>query len=60
MNLDEYKPVGTHQIALYVNGNMMTYFNSFGVEDIPKEILKTIGNKSTTTNFENTSIQAYD
>ena len=31
INLDEYKAVGTHWIALYVIGNNVIYFNSFGV-----------------------------
>ena len=31
-----------HRISLYVNGNNVTYFNSFGVEHIPEEIKKLI------------------
>ena len=46
INLDEYKSIGTHWIALYVNDNNVTYFDSFGVEHIPKEIKKFIGNKN--------------
>ena len=38
INLDEYKPIETHWIALYVNAKNVTYFDSFGVEHIPKEI----------------------
>ena len=38
INLDEYSDVGTHWVALYVNNNSVTYFDSFGVEHIPKEI----------------------
>ena len=38
INLDEFKSIGTHWIVLYVNGNNATYFDSFGVEHIPKEI----------------------
>ena len=38
INLDAYKPIGTHWIALYVNDNNVTHFDSFGVEHIPKEI----------------------
>ena len=40
INLDEYELIGTHWIALYVNGDNVTYFDSFGVEHIPKEIKK--------------------
>ena len=32
--------MGTHWIALYVNAENVTHFNSFGVEHIPKEIKK--------------------
>ena len=45
INLDEFKSIGTHWIVLYVNGNSIIYFDSFGVEDIPKEIRKFIRNK---------------
>ena len=38
INLDEYSDIGTHWVALYVYNNDVTYFNSFGVEHIPKEI----------------------
>ena len=57
INLDEYKSIGTHWIALYVNGDNgiasfdATYFDSFGVEHIPKEIKKFIGNENIMTNI---------
>ena len=35
----------THWIALYVNSDNVTYFDSFGVEHISKEMKKFIGNK---------------
>ena len=38
INLDEYESIGTYWMALYVNGNNVIYFDSFGVEHIPKEI----------------------
>ena len=38
INLEEYGPIRTHWIALYVNGNNFIYFDSFGVEQIQKEI----------------------
>ena len=44
--LDEYLDIGTHWIALYVNKKTLTYFDSFGVEHIPKEINKFINNKN--------------
>ena len=45
INLDEFKSIGTHWIALYVNSNNIVYFDSFGVEHIPKEIKTFIGKK---------------
>ena len=42
---------------LYVNHNDLTYFDSFWVEHIPKEIRKLIGNKTIITNIYR--IQAY-
>ena len=41
--------IGTHWLALYVNGDNVTYCDSFGVEYIPKEMKKFIGNKNITT-----------
>ena len=31
INLYEFKSIGTHWIALHVNGNNIIYFDSFGV-----------------------------
>ena len=42
INLDEFKSRGTHWVALYVNDENESYFDSFGVEHIPKEIRKFI------------------
>ena len=36
INLDEYSDIGTHWVALHVNNNDVTYFDSFGVEHIPE------------------------
>ena len=65
INLDEYTDIGTHWIALYVQStsvydtyvknNEVIYFGSFGVEHIPKEIKKFIGNKASIFR-----LQAYD
>ena len=43
INLDEYENTGTHWIALFIKTNEFIYFDSFGIEHIPKEINKFIG-----------------
>ena len=58
INLDEYKSIGTYWINLYVNGDNLTYFDYFGVEHIPKEVKKLIGNKNIITNIY--KIQAHN
>ena len=58
INLDEYHDIGTHWVALYVNNKIVTYFDSFGVEHIPKEIMKFINRKKVITIIYR--IQAYD
>ena len=58
INLDEYENTGTHWIALFVKTNEVIYFDSFGIEHIPKEINKFIGNKEIKANIFR--IQAYD
>ena len=75
INLDEYSDIGTHWVALYMqndnnnsnnNNNSVIYFDSFGVEHIPKEIKAFINrpsssashNKNIKTNIFR--IQAYD
>ena len=57
-NLDEYADVSTHWIALYVKNNQVIYFDSFGVEHVPKEVKNFIGNKDIKTNIF--KIQAYN
>ena len=49
--------IGTHLIALYVLNNV-TYFDSYGVEHIPREIRKFINEFTIITNIYR--IQAYD
>ena len=46
ITLDEYESIGMHWTALYVNDNNVTFFDSFGVKNIPKEIKKFIVNKN--------------
>ena len=43
---------------MYVKNNDVIYFDSFGVEHVPKEIYKLIGNKDNKTNIFR--IQAYN
>ena len=66
INLDEYSDIGTHWIALYLKNNDITYFDSFGVEHIPKEI-KAFINRPSSSALQNRNIktnifriQAYD
>ena len=57
INIDEYSDIGTHWVALWVNNNV-TYFDSFGVEHTPKEIIKFMENRNIKTNIFR--IQAHD
>ena len=63
INLDEYKSIGTHWIALNVNDDNVTCFDSFRAQYIPKDIEKFIGNKNMKTNIymiqSNDSIMCY-
>ena len=58
INLDEYSDIGTNWVVLYVQSNDVTYFDSFGVEHVSKEIRTFISNKNIKTNIFR--IQAYD
>ena len=59
INLDEYSDIGTHWVTLHVMNNNVTYFDSFGVEHISKEIKTFIDcSLSLTTNIFR--IQAYN
>ena len=58
INLDEYSDIETHWVALYVQNNDVTYFDSFWVERIPKEVKRFVGNKNIKTKIFR--IQAYD
>ena len=51
INLDEYVDAGTHWIALFCNRNEIVYFDSFGIEHIPEEIKKFVGNKNIILTF---------
>ena len=72
LSLDKHYDIGTHWVAFWVNSNNATYFGSFGVEQIPKEIKAFINNNNNNNNDDNDkndnnnikknifSIQAYD
>ena len=51
INLDEYKDTGTQWTALFCNKNEIVYFDRFGVEHIPEEIKKCVGNKNVKANI---------
>ena len=50
-NLDENKSIGMHWIALRINGDSATYFDSFGVEHLPEEFKRFISNKNIITSI---------
>ena len=58
INIDKYESIETHWIVLHVNVKNVTYFDSFRVEHIPKEIGKFVGNENTVTNIYR--IKPYD
>ena len=58
INLDEYSDTGTRGIALHVNNKTVTYFASFGIEHISKEVKKIVNNKNIIANIFR--IQGYD
>ena len=59
INLDEYSDIGTYWVALYVHNNDVIYFDSFGVEHIPKEI-KTFIDRSLSITTNIFRIEAYN
>ena len=58
INLDEYSNIRTRWTALYALNNNVSYFDSFDVENISKEIKKFTENKNLQTNIF--KIQAYN
>ena len=58
INPDEHSDIGTHWIALYILNNKVSYFDSFGVEHITKEIKEFIKRSTIVTNIFR--IQSYD
>ena len=58
INLDEYENTGTHWVSLFVKPKYTVYFDSFGIEHIPKKNNKFIGNNEIKINIFR--IQAYN
>ena len=51
INLDHSKNTGTHWVVIFLREDEVIYFNSFGVEYIPKEIMERIKNKNIKTSI---------
>ena len=51
INLDDKNIKGTHWVSLFINKNKGVYFDSFGIEYIPQEVLSKIKDKSITHNI---------
>ena len=51
INLDEKKSKGTHCLSLLIDRNTAVYFDSFGIEYIPQEVLNKIRDKSIPRNI---------
>ena len=51
LNLDEYSDLRTHWIPLYASNNNVTYFDSYEIEHIPKEIKTFIDKSAIVTNI---------
>ena len=50
-NLGDKKSKGTHWISLFIDWNTAVYFDSFGIEYIPQEVLNKIKDKCITQNI---------
>ena len=51
IKLDHSENTGTHWIVIFIKSNEAIYFDSFGVEYIPKEIMKKVKNKNIKTSI---------
>ena len=51
VNLDDKKSKITHWVSLFIDRNAVVYFDSFGIEYIPLEVLNKIRDKSITHNI---------
>ena len=51
INLDHSKNTGTHWVVIFAKKDEVIYFDSFGVQHIPKEIMEKIENKNIKTSI---------
>ena len=51
INLDDKQSKGTHWVSLFIDKNTALYFDSFGIEYIPQEVLNKIRDKFITHNI---------
>ena len=51
IDLDDKNSKGTHWLPLFIDRNTTVYFDSFGIEYIPQEVLNKIRDKSITPNI---------
>ena len=52
INLHDKQSKETHWVSLFIDRNTAVYFDSFGIEYIPKEVSNKIKDKSITTYLE--------
>ena len=51
IKIDDKNSKGTHWVSLFIDRNLAVYFDSFGIEYIPQEVLNKIKDKSITHNI---------
>ena len=51
IKLDDKNSKGAHWVSLFIDRNLAVYFDSFGIEYIPQEVLNKIRDKSITQNI---------
>ena len=59
VNLDDCRSIGTRWIVFYPNGNSVTKFDSFCVENISEEIKRFTGNNNITNIFRIQALTQY-
>ena len=51
INLHDKNSKETHWVSIFIDKNIAVYFDSFGIEYIPQEVLSKIKDKSITHNI---------